>query len=68
MVELLRHAEVEEGDAAVGKQYVIAGVGIGVEMLQVVDRAEAAAEDDLAKTAALLVRELLDLLEVEPFD
>ena len=68
VVELLGHAEVEEGDAAVGHQDVVAGVGVGVEVLQVVDRAEAAAEDDLAEAAALLVRQLLDLLEVEPLD
>ena len=62
-VELLGHPEVEEGDAAVLHQDVVAGVGVGVEVLQVVDRAEAAAEDDLAEAAALLVRQLLDLLE-----
>ena len=67
-VELLRHPEVEEGDAAVVHQDVVAGVGVGVEVLQVVDRAEAAAEDDLAEAAALLVRQLLDLLEADPLD
>ena len=55
-VELLRHPEVEEGDAAVVHEDVVAGVGVGVEVLQVVDRAEAAAVDDLAEAAALLVR------------
>ena len=48
-VELLGHAEVEEGDPAVVHQQVVAGVGVGVEVLQVVDRAEAEAEDDLAE-------------------
>ena len=55
-VELLRHPEVEEGDAAVGHQQVVARVGVGVEVLQVVDRAEAEAKDDLAEAAALLGR------------
>ena len=55
-VELLRHPEIKEGDATVVEQDVVAGVGVGVEVLQVVDRAKAAAEDDLAKAAALLVR------------
>ena len=56
-VELLGHPEVEEGDPTVLHQDVVAGVGVGVEVLQVVDRAEAAAEDDLAEAAALLVRQ-----------
>ena len=67
-VELLGHPEVEEGDPAVGHQDVVAGMGVGVEVLQVVDRAEAAAVDDLAEAAALLVGELLDLLEADPLD
>ena len=67
-IELLRHPEVEEGDATVLHEDVVAGVGVGVEVLQMVDRAEAAAEDDLAEAAALLVRELLDLLEAEALD
>ena len=64
-VELLRHPEVEEGDPAVVHQEVVAGVRVGVEVLQVVDRAEAEAEDDLAEAAALLVAELLHLLEAD---
>ncbi len=38
-------------------------MGIGVEVLQVIDRAEAAAEQDLPEAAPLLVVELADLLE-----
>ena len=67
-VELLRHPEVEEGDAAVGHQQVVAGMRIGVEVLQVIDRAEAEAKDDLAETAALVVTELLDLVELRTLD
>ena len=65
-VELLRHPEVEEGDAAVLHQDEVAGMGVGVEVLKVEHRAEAAAEDDLAEAAALLLRQLLDPLEVHP--
>ena len=64
-VELLRHPEVEEGDAAVRHQDVVAGMRVGVEVLQVVDRAEAEAKDDLAEAAALLGVELLDLVELQ---
>ena len=64
-VELLRHPEVEEGDAPVVHQQVVARVRVGVEVLQVVDRAEAEAKDDLAEAAALLLVELLDLLEAD---
>ncbi len=67
-VELLGHPEVEEGDAAVVHEDVVAGVGVGVEVLEVEHRAEAAAEDDLAEAAALLVRQLLDLLEAHALD
>ena len=65
-VEALGHPEVEEGDAAVRHQQVVAGVGVGVEVLQVVDRAEAEAEDDLAEAVALGLRQGLDLLEPAP--
>ena len=41
---------------AVPHQHVVAGVGVGVEVLQVVDRAEAEAEDDLAEAVALGLR------------
>ena len=53
LVELLGHPEVEERDAPVGHQQVVPGVGVGVEVLEVVDRAEAEAEDDLAEAVAL---------------
>ena len=64
-VELLRHPEIEKGDPAVGHQDVVARMRVGVEVLQV-DRAEAEAEHDLAEAAALLVPELLDLVEPSP--
>ena len=67
-VDLLGHPEVQEGDPAVRHQDVVAGMGVGVEVLQVEHRAEAAAEDDLAEAAALLVGELLDLLEADSLD
>ena len=67
-VELLRHPEVEEGDTAVGHQQVVAGVRIGIEVLQVVDRAEAEAKHDLPEAAALLGVELLDLVELQAVD
>ena len=62
-VELLGHAEVEERHAPVRQQQVVAGVGVGVEVLQVVDRAEAEAEDDLAEAVALRLRQRAHLLE-----
>ena len=43
-------------------------MGVGVELLQVVDRAEAAAEDDLAEAAALLVWQFFDRVEADPLD
>ena len=55
-VEPLRHAEVEERHPAVGHQQVVAGVGVGVEVLELVDRAEVEAEDDLAEAVALVLR------------
>ena len=54
-LEPLGHPEVEEGDPPVVHQQVVAGVGVGVEVLQVVDRAEAEAEDDLAEDVALVL-------------
>jgi hypothetical protein len=64
--ETLGHPEVEERDPAVVHQQVVAGVGIGVEVPQVVDRPEAEAEDDLAEDVALVLLEILDLLEPRP--
>ena len=56
-VEPLGHPEVEEGDPAVGHQDVVARVRVGVELLQVVDRAEAEPEDDLAEPVAIGLRQ-----------
>ncbi len=41
-------------------------MGVGVEVLEVVDRAEAETEDDLAEDVALVLVELLDLVEASP--
>ena len=43
------------------EQQVVARVRVGVEVLELVDRAEVEAEDDLAEAAARLLVELLDL-------
>ena len=67
-VEALGHAEVEERDAAVVEQQVVAGVRVGVEVLELEDRAEVEAEDDLAEAVALLLVELLHLLEAGALD
>ena len=63
LVEVLGHAEVEKGHPAVVHQQVVAGMGVGVEVLQVVDRAEAEAEHDLPEAVALGLGQLADLLE-----
>ena len=63
LVELLRHPEVEERHPPVRQQQVVAGMGVGVEVLEVVDRAEAEAEHDLAEAVALLLRQLAHLVE-----
>jgi hypothetical protein len=67
-VESLRHAEVEKCDAPVVEQQVVARVGIRVEVLQLVDRAEVEAEDDLAEAVAPLLVEALHLLEAHALD
>src|SRR4051794_4100585 len=43
-------------------------MSVGVEVLQVVDRAEAEAEDDLAEAIALLLRLFLDVVEAVTVD
>ena len=63
LVEVLRHPEVEERHAAVRQRQVVPRVGVGVEVLQVVDRAEAEAEHDLAEAVALGLRQLAHLVE-----
>ena len=60
--------EVEEGDPPVLHQQVVAGMDVGVEVLQVVDRAEAEAEDDLAVDVALVLGQALHRLESLPLD
>ena len=64
-VEPLCHAEVEKRDLAVIHKQVVAGVGVCVEVLQLVDRAEVEAKDDLPKAAALPPPELLDVVETQ---
>ena len=68
LVEVLGHAEVEERHASVRHQDVVARMGVRVEVAQVVDRAKAEAEDDLAEAVALDLRQLADLLEPNAVD
>ena len=69
LVELLCHPEVEERHLALVHQQVVAGMGVGVEVLQVVDRAVVEAVDDLADAVALFLRQIargLEALAVHP--
>ena len=49
-------------------QQVVAGVRVGVEVLQLVDRAEVEAEHDLGEAVALLGVQLLHVLESDALD
>ena len=66
--DLLRHAEVEERDAPVRQQQVVAGVRVGREAPRAVQRPEEEAEHDLAEPVALGLRQLLHLLEADALD
>ena len=62
-VDDAHQAEVEEADAAVVEQQVVAGVRVAGGAARVLERAEEEAEDDLAEAVALGFVEALDLLE-----
>ena len=64
----LGHAEVDERNAPVIHQPVVAGVGVPREMAVPVERPEEEAEDDLAEAVARRPVELLHLLEADPVD
>ena len=66
--DVLRHAEVEEGHAAVVHQQVVAGMRVAGEVAVAVERAEEEAEDDLAEAVARRAVELLHLLEADAVD
>ena len=61
-------AEVEEPDAAVVEQQVVAGMRVAGGAAQVLERAEEEAEQDLAVAVAFGVGELLDRLELAALD
>ena len=60
--------EVDEADAAVVEQQVVARVRVAGGAAQVVERAEEEAEDDLGEAVALGLAEPLDLLEAAALD
>ena len=62
-VQRAHEPEVEEADAAVVEQQVVAGVRVPGGAAQVLERAEEEAEDDLAEAVALLLLERFDGLE-----
>ena len=62
-VDDAHQAEVEEADAAVVEQQVVAGMRVAGRAARVLERAEEEAEDDLAEAVALGFVEALDLLE-----
>ena len=62
-VDDAHEAEVEEADAVVVEQQVVAGMRVAARAPRVLERAEEEAEDDLAEAVALGLVELLDLLE-----
>ena len=62
-VERAHEAEVEEADAAVVEQQVVAGMRVPADAPRVRHQREVEAEDDLAEAVALGLVELLDLGE-----
>ncbi len=66
--DALEQAEVEERHPAVVEQQRVAGVRVTGELVVAVHAAEVEAVDDLAEAVALVLRELLELLEAAALD
>ena len=62
-VERAHEPEVEEADAAVVEQQVVAGVRVAADPAHAREQREVEAEDDLAEAVALGLVELLDVAE-----